>query len=312
MSKNFAEEYKTLANEELPDLWNRVEAGLTPKATALVKEETIQEAATQDAGQAKREEAKEKPEKGKVISFLSRYRTAVAAAVCVAVILPAVMVMGRTAKSGGYESAADNAAPAKAFDTAEALAEEAAVTEDAMDTAAADNGGMWDEAAAEASEEAETAAGAFEEAETESEAGSTAQEGWNGSAALADEADGAADMARGDLVKELESALSGEVKKSQQNSAAKEESSETATIYEKVSVKAVKQTGEMKESEKDVFFGVKMQVVADPSGTLAEGTQITVWIAASSSRAYVTGGEYVLDLSYDPDRECPYQAARTY
>ena len=33
MSKNFEEEYKALADQELPDLWDRIEEGLAPRST---------------------------------------------------------------------------------------------------------------------------------------------------------------------------------------------------------------------------------------------------------------------------------------
>ena len=39
MSKNFEEEYKALANEDLPDLWNRIEAGLTNRDASLMEED---------------------------------------------------------------------------------------------------------------------------------------------------------------------------------------------------------------------------------------------------------------------------------
>lgn len=51
MSKNFEQEYKALANEDLPDLWNRIENGLAPRTTALTDE------ADQDVKQEKRKAA---------------------------------------------------------------------------------------------------------------------------------------------------------------------------------------------------------------------------------------------------------------
>ena len=130
MSKNFEEEYKALANEELPDLWNRIEAGLTPRTTALA-EETKDE---QIVGQIN-EQVKEKTKKRKMISFLYRYRTVAAAALCAVVIIPAAIVIGfgRAGRSKMWESA-DEAAPMELYNSAaQAAGEEAEVTEEAAE-----------------------------------------------------------------------------------------------------------------------------------------------------------------------------------
>ena len=102
MSKNFEQEYKALANEDLPDLWNRIENGLAPRTTALTDE------ADQDVKQEKR----------KAAPFWYRYRTAAAAAVCAIVIIPAVIFLGRTGREESLEFAIDNTAEAPAMDTA--------------------------------------------------------------------------------------------------------------------------------------------------------------------------------------------------
>ena len=92
----------------------------------------------------------------------------------------------------------------------------------------------------------------------------------------------------------------------------KKEYGKTEKIYERITIEAAERTGETVETERDFYYGVEMKVVSDPSGELQEGTQITVWVSMLSSMAYVQGEEYELDLSYDPDRECPYQVKRTY
>lgn len=301
MSKNFAEEYKALANEELPDLWNRIEAGLTPKTTALAEEaEDIQ-----DINQTPKEtQPAEKPEKGKIISFLLRYRTVVAAALCVVVILPAVIFMGRINRSkSSPEFAADMAAP--------------------MDNAAATE--MWDDMAAEA-----PAAGAAEEPE-ESESGAVAEDMTDGT--IADMADalpaemdeaamkemqgdrsssGAMSEAAADDAEEEMEALFDKQETDQISNAAlnreeKKEYGKSEKIYSKITVEAMRQTGETVETDNDFYYGVEMKVISDPSGELQEGTKITVWVSMLSSVAYAPGEECVVNLSYDPDRECPYQ-----
>lgn len=281
MSKNFAEEYKTLANEELPDLWNRIEAGLTPKTTALAKD------IPEDVPAEEKVMPDKKPEKGKVIAFLSRYRTVAAAAVCVVVILPAVIFLRRSTKSGGYESAVDNAAPAKAFDTTEAEAPAEAPAAEIVSE-------KMDDMIAEAAEaDSDGAASRYSNMEKVME-------------------DTAADS-----IEELQEALESEKESGQSSGSAvsqeeKKEQSENLKIYEGITVEAIEQTGETVKTERDFFYGVEMKVISDPSGELQEGTQITVWVSMLSSMAYVQGEEYELDLSYDPDRECPYRIERTY
>lgn len=300
MSKNFAEEYKALANEELPDLWNRIEAGLTPKTTALAEEaEDIQD----NKQTPKETQPAKKPEKGKVISVLFRYRTVVAAALCVVVILPAAILMGRINRSkSSPELAADMAAP--------------------MDNAATTE--MWDDMAAEA-----PAAEAAEEPE-ESEAGAA---GDMTDGTIADMADampadmdeaamkemqgdrsssGAMSEAAADDAEEEMEALFDKQETDQISSAAlnreeKKEYGKSEKIYSKITVEAMRQTGETVETDNDFYYGVEMKVISDPSGELQEGTKITVWVSMLSSVAYAPEEEYVVNLSYDPERECPYQ-----
>ncbi len=307
MSKNFAEEYKALANEELPDLWNRIEAGLTPKTTALAEEaEDIQDI------KQKETEPVIKPGKGKVISFLLRYRTVVAAALCVVVILPAAILMGRINRSkSSPEFASDNAAPPM---------DSGATTEmwdDVMEEAAAE------EPAAEEPEEFGAGAAAAEDmadgtmadvadalpAAMDEAAEKEMQEDRSSSGAISE-------VAADDAEEELEALLDKQKAEQSTNSASiqeeKKEYGKSEKIYEKITVEAMKQTGETVETERNFYYGVEMKVISDPSGELQEGTQITVWVSMLSSMAYMQGEEYELDLSYDPDRECPYQVKKTY
>lgn len=307
MSKNFAEEYKALANEELPDLWNRIEAGLTPKTTALAEEaEDIQ-----DISQTPKEtQPAKKPEKGKVISLLYRYRTVVAAALCVVVILPAAILMGRINRSkSSPEFATDMAAP--------------------MDNAATTD--MWDDMVAEA-----PAAEAAEEPEEFGTGAVAAEDMADGTMADMAEAlpadmdeaavkemqgdrsaSGAISESAADDVEEEMEALFDKQETDQLSNAAlnreeKKEYGKTEKIFERIIIEAAEQTGETVQTDKNFYYGVEMKVISDPSGELQEGTKITVWVSMLSSVAYMQGEEYELDLSYDPDRECPYQVKKTY
>ena len=314
MSKNFAEEYKALANEELPDLWNRIEAGLTSKTTALAEEELsldMEQTIEPVGAEAKQEaEFEEKPEKGKVIRFLFRYRTVVAAAICVLVVLPAVILLGRGNNSkSSWESASDTVteaqeeAPADHVASEEIyLAETDEVTEEAVAEepeaeaggAVQDNGSDGAEAYAEAARIEDLNTEGAAEKETDRQGNHSSSE------AMSDEA--------ADITGEEKAFL--EIQKTDPDSHSSVNRKEK--IFERVIVEAAEQTGETVEADKDIFYAVFMKVIEDPSGELEKGTEITVWVSMLSSVAYVQGQEYVLDLSYNPDRECPYQVKKNY
>lgn len=320
MSKNFAEEYKTLANEELPDLWNRIEAGLTPKATSQAGEEhspdmeqTIKSA---DSGASQVAELEKEKEKGKVISFLFRYRTVVAAAVCVIMILPAVILLGRNNRSKSFSgSAADMAAETReealADDAADMESEEMYLMEsdDAAEAPAEEpeakaGGAGFDNGSDGAGASAETALIEDLDSEGAAEKKMDQQENRNVKEAVSDEA---ADITE-DIAEE-EKALPETQRADQSFSST---TNREAKIFERVTVEAAEQTGENVKIDGDFFYGINMKVIEDPSGELTEDTEITVWVSYLSSVAYVQGQEYVLDLSYDPGRECPYQVKKNY
>lgn len=320
MSKNFAEEYKTLANEELPDLWNRIEAGLTPKATSQAgegrspdMEQTIKSA---DSGASQVAEPEKEKEKGKVISFLFRYRTVVAAAVCVIMILPAVILLGRNNRSKSFSgSAADMAAEtreeAPADDAADMASEEMCLMEsdDAAEAPAEEpeaeaGGAEFDNGSDGAGACAETASIEDLDSEGAAEKKMDQQENRNVQEALSDEA---ADITE-DIAEE-EKALPETQRTDQSFSST---TNREVKIFERVTVEAAEQTGENVKTDEDFYYGITMKVIEDPSGELEEDTEITVWVSYLSSVAYVQGQEYVLDLSYDPGRECPYQVKKNY
>lgn len=107
MSKNFEEEYKALADQELPDLWDRIVEGLAPRSTPKepVKKST------------------------KIVQFVRRYKGSLAAVVCVLLILPAAILISRNTKKS---DAADHIAnerfrrPVVLTEELESMPEEAA------------------------------------------------------------------------------------------------------------------------------------------------------------------------------------------
>lgn len=102
MNRDFEKEYIELAQCEIPDLWDRIEAGLTEKSAP----ET------------------EKTNKTKRMICWKRYAGLAAAVLCAAVVIPAFMLTGNLNKSAAY----DNTTTEEACETAEEaweLAEEA-------------------------------------------------------------------------------------------------------------------------------------------------------------------------------------------
>ena len=123
MNRDFEQEYQELAKMEVPDLWDRIEAGLTEKSTPVSSKKSV------------------------VVPFIKRYSTLAAALLCAILIIPVLGIMKQAAggsnKSGSaftteavedtvYESAAETTEEesAEAAEEAEApMAEASAETE---------------------------------------------------------------------------------------------------------------------------------------------------------------------------------------
>lgn len=137
MSKSFEQEYRNLAQSELPDLWDRIEAGLTRKAvtenftptqTTAEPEMVVQKAAgiietapVQKEISSRGQDESQNRKKNVVISFFRRYEAAAAALLCVVILVPAFLVM-RQIGMGGVKS--ESAMPAEEYAAAEAMREE--------------------------------------------------------------------------------------------------------------------------------------------------------------------------------------------
>lgn len=188
MSKNFEQAYKELAQSEIPDLWDRIEAGLKEKSApagenmqngrredGYGQEETAQ----RDAGKEEQQAQKAEKEKDRfpikagvrpVIKILKRYSGLAAAAVCAAVVIPAALLLGRNMGSSGMENkTAEAASEESAEAAAEEIAEESA--ESAVEEAMPEEGM---EADAETGRDFNAAAGSAAGGSSDSAAGETA------------------------------------------------------------------------------------------------------------------------------------------
>lgn len=165
MERDFELEYRELKQNETPDLWNRIEAGLSEKKIAAVPLENESKSIDIERFVVK----KQTPWK--------RWGLLAAACLCVVIIFPAVMI-GLTDSHKSHSGRADSVAStelmeadttsdsAAAFDTAPPEAAEEGKAEPEYTESAAANGGAAD--AGSMAGGSETAA--MEEAETEAAA----------------------------------------------------------------------------------------------------------------------------------------------
>lgn len=152
MSKSFEQAYKELSQNEAPDLWNRIEAGLTDKSTS---EHT----------------GKEKKPKGKrALLFIRRHSGTMAAVICAAIIIPAFIYMSQSGKKSFQGNSTAMYEAAGAYDAAAPM--EAATEEEPEEVAAEDTTSNEDAVSEDSTEDPDTAAmmadteGASEESAT--------------------------------------------------------------------------------------------------------------------------------------------------
>ena len=159
MKKDFETAYKELANTEVPDLWDRIEAGLSEKsAPAETKAEKNKKTAPVN-------------KKTKIAVFMRKYSALAAAIVCAIILIPTMIVMKKSDSKFMSESAYDEKAVAEEAGAASMMTEEASVETEAVaevaemeqEEAAKEPKMESKVAAAEAFSEEESASGAVKE-----------------------------------------------------------------------------------------------------------------------------------------------------
>ena len=143
MNKDFEQADRELAQSEIPDLWDRIEAGLSEKSTP--------------------EKEQEKKQEKKRIYF-GRYAGMAAAVLCAVLIVPAVLFMGQREGKGSYttEMKADQGAMEESAEAAECAPEdtEGAGWEEALSE---EDGDRFVESAADTDAMQDSTAGAMED-----------------------------------------------------------------------------------------------------------------------------------------------------
>ena len=282
MSKDFEQAYRELAEREIPDLWDRIEAGLESKSTPEDGKEKIEDVRNDIRDDIEAGEVSSRmPEKKKGKRFpVSRYSKMAAAAVCVAVVLPAAVFLFRTGAGGlGYGSASGtegiediDMAAAASGETGFAEAEAA----DAPAEAAADD--VADSAAGQTTECADEAA----EEEMDAGAGSPLQ----------DQSDSLS-------AQKQEAAMMGSREEGSGNL-----SSEAAegTVFEHVEIMVTEEENDIEKTDGSfpgTFYMVTVQ--RDAAGGLKEGQELVVELPAYYSFVLAKDSVYEVDLIFQED-----------
>lgn len=267
MSKDFEQAYRELAQSEIPDLWNRIEAGLSEKSTP--------------------ENGQEKNLERKKWIYFRRYAGMAAAALCVALIVPAAVFMeqNRSGKSSNMEMAADQCTMEEGTDTTACAPEDAA--EEAVD-------GMPQE-------------------ETYSLVKSEADAGAGAGAMQDDIQDSAAGAAWEDVVMEesRENVLQNTEELKESLSSQKQDSlTELAdgTVIEKVTVEITGGRAEAGDGNDINETGAVYTAVIckEESGLFEEGEQIEIFVPVYSSTLLMEGETFEVELIYRSDKEYPF------
>lgn len=249
MSKDFEQAYKKSAQAEAPDLWDRIEAGLNAKSV---------------------------PEKKKKTLIFKRYSGVIAAAVCVAVIIPAAVLIRQSSK--GYSTTDVT----ESIEEAESAEETGGMEEDAAELAvtgagsnmAADNGARENMMPRPADMDAGAAG--------QGDASAASQE----DASAADQGDVSA-ASQADASAEKEMIVTGE-----------SADRSVGDVFEHVQIKVV----EVKENfykEGETIPGILCTaIVQQGMSGISEGEQITIYVSSDIQASLYKDEVVEADLKY--------------
>lgn len=258
MSKDFEQAYKELAQNEIPDLWDRIEAGLREKSTP--------------------EKANDKLRKAKKAYWMPYAKTA-AAVLCVALTIPAAILLGQSEK--GYST--------QATTDAESAAEEAggAVMEESIEEA------VPEESRDEIPKQQMQAAGVAEE-EAEEEAADT------GGMENADIMEDREESSLLETKREMSSASDASdrnMKADLLSSAKKEKSVEDGRIIENIKVQITAVIFDQSYGTDNAGTVYTAVICKDESGFFEEGEEIQILVPVHSSVLLMTDMRYEVDVA---------------
>lgn len=274
MSKDFEQAYTELAKSEAPDLWDRIECGLTERST---QPEADSGPAVSSSGQGK-----------KFLFPIRKYSAMAAAVICVIIIIPVLIRMNRS-----YEFAESDSSGA------------------AMDmTAAQEAGGMEpaveEPAVEESTESTESAEGAADGPAASEEKLSQERMSAESAAKEAKAASGenTAPEPQMPAAKEAEKSADEDVERSTADDKGVSElttkAEQTSDLEEVLFGVTLEVTGsaELIPEEDSGESGVVYTAVVrkDPGGLLKEGEEITVFVPAYSSDSLMENMSFEVDL----------------
>lgn len=276
MKKDFEQAYRELAQKEAPDLWDRIEAGLSEKSTPVLQKEQT------ETGETTRKQ-------NKTASLLSyrKYVTVAAALLCIAILIPVVGTIFQSSGGASFSgaTAAENGG-AEAADTS------------AADTGAAKEAPAVWESAAEAADEmaAQEPSYQYAENEVEEKAAVSAEKAPMEKAESGDTAD--AGMAESMLQSSADSTARGEITETDGMMSDMERLIEDEVISHVVIRVAEINRTELSENIEEVGTLYTFLVEKEPSGILPEGEEYVLFVPAYSSYALTKDGVYEVDLGY--------------
>ncbi|MGN1179876.1 MAG: hypothetical protein ACI4SD_01590 [Suilimivivens sp.] len=272
MNRDFETAYKELAENEVPDLWDRIEAGLGEKSAPVNrKAESGKNTVSDRAKAGSGEKIILVRGRSRTELFIRKYATLAAAVVCLMILIPTAIML----RQASGKSLSESAATAEAFTTAEMAEKAEAETVEEAGAAA------WEEAAAE---EAVAAEEAPAEAVTEM-AEAVGEEPVKEAAAMADEAK----EAQPDML--AQQAAAG--KKEQFASTLTNVTIKVEKVQEQPENEITNDNAELEET--GIYYTVIVQ--NDPSGVLKEGEEITLFVPVTSSARLSLDGIFELDLA---------------
>ena len=311
MSKNFEKEYIALTEVEVPDLWDRIEAGLTPKSAQNPEKNEASMIEFQKEVVSKNESENKKI--SAPLYFMKKYKTVLAAAVCVIVILPAAVLLGQMGMGGVKEECAPaDMAAAETVEytiTTEAAAEEGAVEESAVEESA-----VYEVAAEEMPAEA-TEDGYAEDMYAEDTVQNQVLESAEAAPVEAEELkDEVEDRKESAEAKKTQAAMGEEVAEEESRAVTEYLDTEDGTVLSKVTVRlfAIEEVNPQGE-HKGMGTLYRAEVLEDADGLLEAGEEILIYLSPLSS-TYLPAEDntYMMMLEYDSTREYPFHLKDCY
>lgn len=278
MSKDFEQAYKELSQIEVPDLWDRIEAGLTERSTSKESETKIEN---------------EKDKKNKTIFlYMKRYSAVAAALLCVVIAVPVIFVMKQYGNKN-YESTSESAQTAEA----EEMYDMAQSYDAACDTGAGSPEDMSSMAGAEAVKEEVMEEAAEMVTEEEISEAATKDE------APSEEAANAETQPKQNAAADTDGSVKEKLRENKEG-----------TVIENIVIEVtdIKDKSLEEETAQEAGTFYTALVKKDSTELLTEGEEIVIFIPCFVSTVLDKDGVYMLDIVYDENGNDFFTVKRCY